>query len=52
LLAQLVIGGILVIPLGEGEEQVMNVIIKKSGTEFDKKAFGKFKFVPMLQNKT
>jgi protein-L-isoaspartate(D-aspartate) O-methyltransferase len=52
LLAQLVIGGVLVIPLGEGEEQVMNVIIKKSGTEFDKQAFGKFKFVPMLQNKT
>lgn len=52
LLAQLVIGGILVIPLGEGEEQIMNVIIKKSGTEFEKQAFGKFKFVPMLQNKS
>lgn len=52
LLAQLKIGGILVIPLGEGEEQVMNVITKKSGTEFDKQAFGKFKFVPMLQNKS
>lgn len=51
LLAQLVIGGVLVIPLGEGEEQIMNVIVKKSGTEFDKQAFGKFKFVPMLQNK-
>lgn len=51
LLAQLVIGGILIIPLGEGEEQVMNVIVKKSGTEFAKQAFGKFKFVPMLQNK-
>ncbi len=51
LLAQLVVGGVLVIPLGEGEEQVMNVIVKKSGTEFDKQAFGKFKFVPMLQNK-
>ncbi|MBA4240278.1 MAG: protein-L-isoaspartate O-methyltransferase [Sphingobacteriaceae bacterium] len=51
LLAQLVIGGILVIPLGEGDEQIMNVIVKKSGTEFDKQAFGKFKFVPMLQNK-
>jgi protein-L-isoaspartate(D-aspartate) O-methyltransferase len=51
LLAQLVIGGILVIPLGEGEEQVMNVIVKKSATEFEKQAFGKFKFVPMLQNK-
>lgn len=52
LLAQLIIGGILVIPLGEGEEQIMNVIVKKSGTEFDKQAFGKFKFVPMLQNKS
>ncbi len=52
LLAQLVIGGILVIPLGEGEEQVMNVIVKKTATQFDKQAFGKFKFVPMLQNKS
>ena len=51
LLAQLTVGGILVIPLGEGEEQVMNLITKKSGTEFEKQAFGKFKFVPMLQNK-
>ena len=51
LLSQLKIGGTLVIPLGEGEEQIMNVIVKKSGTEFDKQAFGKFKFVPMLQNK-
>ncbi len=52
LLAQLVIGGILVIPLGEGEEQVMNVIVKKTVTEYNKQAFGKFKFVPMLQNKS
>lgn len=52
LLAQLAIGGILVIPLGEGEEQVMNVIVKKSATQFGKQAFGKFKFVPMLQNKS
>ena len=52
LLAQLVVGGILVIPLGEGEEQVMNVIVKKSATEYNKPAFGKFKFVPMLQNKS
>jgi protein-L-isoaspartate(D-aspartate) O-methyltransferase len=51
LLAQLTIGGILVIPLGEGEEQVMNLITKKSSSEFEKQAFGKFKFVPMLQNK-
>lgn len=52
LLNQLIIGGILVIPLGEGEEQVMNVLVKKSEFEFDKKTYGKFKFVPMLQNKS
>jgi protein-L-isoaspartate(D-aspartate) O-methyltransferase len=52
LLAQLVVGGILVIPLGEGEEQIMNVIVKKTATEYNKQAFGKFKFVPMLQNKS
>lgn len=52
LLAQLTIGGILIIPVGEGEEQVMNLIVKKSGTEFVKQRFGKFKFVPMLQNKS
>lgn len=52
LLAQLVIGGLLIIPLGEGEEQIMNLIVKKSGTEFEKHTFGKFKFVPMLQNKS
>ena len=51
LLNQLKIGGILVIPLGDGEEQVMNVIIKKTEREFDKQTFGKFKFVPMLQDK-
>lgn len=51
LLEQLAVGGIMVIPIGEGEEQIMNVIVKKNGTEFVKQAFGKFKFVPMLQNK-
>lgn len=52
LLSQLAIGGLLIIPLGEGEEQVMNLIVKKSATEFEKQSFGKFKFVPMLQNKS
>ncbi|MBS1638029.1 MAG: protein-L-isoaspartate(D-aspartate) O-methyltransferase [Bacteroidetes bacterium] len=51
LLQQLTIGGIMIIPIGEGAEQIMNVLIKKSGTEFDRQEFGKFKFVPMLQNK-
>lgn len=52
LLAQLVVGGLLIIPLGEGEEQIMNLITKKTSTEFEKQTFGKFKFVPMLQNKS
>ena len=30
----------------------MNLIVKKSATEFEKQSFGKFKFVPMLQNKS
>jgi protein-L-isoaspartate(D-aspartate) O-methyltransferase len=51
LLAQLVVGGLMIIPLGEGEEQEMLLLTKKSATEFEKQAFGKFKFVPMLQNK-
>lgn len=51
LLSQLVIGGLLVIPVGEGEEQVMNLITKKSSNEYEKQTFGKFKFVPMLQDK-
>jgi protein-L-isoaspartate(D-aspartate) O-methyltransferase len=44
-------GGILVIPVGEGEVQVMNVITRKNGMEFDKRELGKFKFVPMLKDK-
>lgn len=51
LLTQLKIGGVLIIPLGENEEQIMNVITKKSYTEYEKESFGKFKFVPMLQHK-
>lgn len=51
LLAQLAVGGLMIIPLGEGEEQEMLLLTKKSTTEFEKQAFGKFKFVPMLQNK-
>ncbi|MFO0322070.1 MAG: protein-L-isoaspartate(D-aspartate) O-methyltransferase [Bacteroidota bacterium] len=52
LLAQLNVNGLMIIPIGEGEEQVMNLIKKKSSTEFEKVTFGKFKFVPMLQNKS
>ena len=50
LMAQLKIGGRLVIPLGE-KEQVMTMLIRKNETQFEKHEFGDFKFVPLLENK-
>lgn len=51
LLEQLKIGGIMVIPVGEGKEQTMKRIIKISETNFEQEEFGTFKFVPMLEDK-
>ena len=42
--------GIMVIPVGEGETQVMNVLKRKKGMEFEKQEFGTFKFVPLLKD--
>ena len=50
LMAQLKIGGRLVIPLGE-ENQIMTLLIRKNETQFEKHEFGDCKFVPMLENK-
>ena len=50
LMAQLKIGGRLVIPLGE-KEQVMTLLIRKNATQFEKHEFGDFRFVPLLKNK-
>ncbi|WP_047415453.1 protein-L-isoaspartate(D-aspartate) O-methyltransferase [Cellulophaga sp. Hel_I_12] len=50
LLAQLKIGGRLVIPVGI-DEQIMTLFIRKSELEFEKKEFGSFRFVPMLEDK-
>ena len=50
LMAQLKIGGRLVIPLGE-EKQIMTLLIRKNETQFEKHEFGGFKFVPLLENK-
>ena len=50
LMAQLNIGGRLVIPLGK-DEQVMTMLIRKNETQFEKHEFGDFKFVPLLENK-
>ena len=50
LMAQLKIGGRLVIPLGK-DGQVMTMLIRKNETQFEKHEFGDFKFVPLLENK-
>lgn len=50
LMAQLKIGGRLVIPLGD-KEQVMTMLIRKNETQFEKHEFGTFKFVPLLEDK-
>lgn len=52
LLVQLKVGGIMVIPIGDGENQEMNILKKTSSSAFEKQVVGQFKFVPLLQNKT
>jgi protein-L-isoaspartate(D-aspartate) O-methyltransferase len=51
LLKQLKIGGKLVIPIGNGDIQVMTTITKISETKNEKKEWGTFRFVPLLGNK-
>lgn len=51
LLAQLAVGGRLVIPVGEGESQRMYTFDRVSETEFTRAEHGNFAFVPMLQNR-
>ncbi|MCW3076195.1 MAG: Protein-L-isoaspartate O-methyltransferase [Bacteroidetes bacterium] len=52
LLEQLKVGGIMLIPIGEGADQEMVWLKKNSVTGFDKKTLGNFKFVQLLQNKS
>ena len=48
LLAQLKMGGRLVIPVGD-DVQVMTLFVRKGEKEFEKHEFGDFRFVPMLK---
>ncbi len=50
LMGQLKIGGKLVIPVGEGDQEMLR-ITRKSDTEFAQEEFGTFRFVPLLENK-
>jgi protein-L-isoaspartate(D-aspartate) O-methyltransferase len=50
LLSQLKVGGRLVIPVGT-EEQIMTLFVRTSEKEFEKKEFGTFRFVPLLEDK-
>ena len=50
LLAQLKVGGKLLIPVGD-KTQIMTLFIRKSLKEFEKHELGDFAFVPMLEEK-
>ena len=49
LISQLKIGGLMVIPVGEGDEQKMLRITKLDAEQYKVEEFGTFKFVPMLE---
>jgi protein-L-isoaspartate(D-aspartate) O-methyltransferase len=49
---QLKVGGMMVIPLGDGSTQEMQRLTKVSATEFKVETFGNFSFVPMLESKS
>lgn len=51
LLKQMEIGGIMVIPIGKGAEQTMNVITRLEESKYDRVELGTYKFVPMIENK-
>ncbi len=50
LLNQLLIGGRMVIPVGE-DPQIMTLLIRESPKKIKKKEYGEFRFVPMLHHK-
>ena len=51
LLDQLMVGGIMVIPLTIGQEEIMKTITKKEDGSLETMEHGTFRFVPMLEDK-
>lgn len=51
LVNQLKVGGTLVIPVGEGDVQMMTTVLKTSETTIEKHELKNFRFVPMLEHK-
>lgn len=51
LLEQLKPGGILVIPVGANDVQIMTTYTKSMDNSVEKKEYGAFRFVPMLEDK-
>jgi protein-L-isoaspartate(D-aspartate) O-methyltransferase len=49
--AQLKVGGIMVIPVGDSSGQKMYSLIKKDENQFETKLHGDFHFVPLLEQK-
>ncbi|MCH8554041.1 MAG: protein-L-isoaspartate(D-aspartate) O-methyltransferase [Schleiferiaceae bacterium] len=50
LLSQLEIGGRMVIPVGD-DDQDMILLVRESENDFKRHTFGKFRFVPLLKSK-
>jgi protein-L-isoaspartate(D-aspartate) O-methyltransferase len=51
LLDQLKPGGIMVIPVSNGDEEIMKTITKNENGDMETKDHGSFRFVPMLEDK-
>lgn len=47
---QIKVGGRIVIPIGEGDQQIMTTFDRVSEDDWKMKEFGDFSFVPMLKN--
>lgn len=46
---QLKVGGRMVIPVGDGDKQIMTLIVRKEDDQFEQTTYGDFAFVPMLK---